>query len=219
MKKTDYNDIAKEYVGFQGKFYQTRKDASREKLFSQINFPVKNKKILEIGVGSGDDLNILFKKSALVYGIDISEEMVRIAKKKYPHLQNLMVNSFEKTSFKDKFFDLVISRFTFHYSEDLDRGFKEMYRILKKNGILLFLVPHPLVDFLVKKDKNYEKSEIIKRSVFADSLYLYYPTHTLSEYLSPFILKNFELQSFQEEVNISDKNRETGFLVIKLKKR
>lgn len=218
-KITDYNDVAADYMKSQEEFYNDKKDVSREKLLDQIDFSLKNKKILELGFGSGDDLAYLHKKGAFVYGIDLSSEMLKLAQIKHPILKNLFVESFEKMSFKNDFFDLVVSRFTLHYSQNLEKGFKEIYRVMKKNGILIFLVPHPLVDFIVKDIKIYEKSEIIKRGVFADRLYLHYPTHTFSDYLSPFVLQHFELLGFYEEVNIADKNRETGFLVLKLRKK
>jgi len=219
LKKTDYDFLAKEYVSSQEEFYKDKKDISRERLFSRIEKPIKGKKILEIGAGAGDDLECLYKAGGEVYGIDISTEMIKLANEKHPHLKNLYVGSFEENKFADDFFDLIVSRFTIHYSNDLDKGFKEAYRVLKSKGVMIFLVPHPLVDFIVKKNKVYEKSEVIRRPVFSEKLFLNYPTHTLSEYLSKFVLDHFDLVSLDEEVNISDKNRETGFLVIKLRKK
>ena len=44
-----------------------------------------NKKVLEVGCGTGELLNIL--KPSVGVGLDISREMVNLARKKYPHFQ------------------------------------------------------------------------------------------------------------------------------------
>jgi len=47
---------------------------------------VKGKKVLDFGCGSGIYAKILTKKGAIVKGFDISEEMLKIAKKDNPTL-------------------------------------------------------------------------------------------------------------------------------------
>ena len=45
---------------------------------------VKNKKILDIGCGTGIYAKILKRRGAKIKGIDISEEMIKIARKENP---------------------------------------------------------------------------------------------------------------------------------------
>lgn len=76
------------------------------------------------------------------YGIDISPEMVKVAKKKYPS-KTLFVGDAEQLPFKDSFFSNVTS---FHLlmhlePENLENIFKEAHRVVKKNGQFIFDVP------------------------------------------------------------------------------
>ncbi len=103
---------------------------------------VKGKKILDLGCGSGIYAKLLTKKGAIVKGFDISPEMIKIAKRENPNL-DLKVGSADKIPFNEQF-DIVLASLVVHYLKDWSVMFKEIRRVLKKGGILIFSTGNPM---------------------------------------------------------------------------
>src|ERR1044071_6427235 len=102
------------------------------------------KDVLCIGVGSGDELKeVLTRKPNRVVGIDLSTQLLDIAKSRFPQVELLQMDMTRMT-LRDDSFDLVYSSLTFHYAKDWDALLAEVGRVLKKNGQLLFSTPHPI---------------------------------------------------------------------------
>ena len=133
--KADYNEIAKYYDEVIGKGFETN-EYIRRKIF---NYNRNVKSILELGCGTGNNL-LTFKKEFSVTGIDISEEMLKIAKKKIPngdfYLQD--IRSFRS----DKKFDLIICLFdTLNHLllfTEWKRLFADVSSHLNKQGLFIF---------------------------------------------------------------------------------
>lgn len=107
-----------------------------------------NIKVLDLGCGTGDFLEKLQKKYKRVAGVDISPEMLKIAQKKYPHLsKNLIRSVAEKLHFEDKSIDIVFIRGALHHFQNPVQSLKEIQRVLKRNGWLIFL--EPCSDFFI----------------------------------------------------------------------
>jgi len=221
-----YNEFADEYLKAQNAFYKNHENTSRQSLYREINFSIANKKLLDIGCGFGKDLAYFEKEGAEVYGIDLSERMIELAKTQNPTLQNLSIQDFNNTNFENNFFDIIISRYALHYSEDLETTFKEIHRILKPKGLLIFLVAHPLLGFVAKKEKIYNKMEIVEIPIYNNTFVVKEPTHTFSDYLNKFVLENFEFLSFYENSDLENASREADFkevvpdfFILKLRKK
>jgi ubiquinone/menaquinone biosynthesis C-methylase UbiE len=212
-KNTNYDKLGENYMKLKNKYYSKHQDKSKRELYNQIDFLLKNKRLLDVGCGFGRDLSYFQKKGAIVYGIDKSKKMILLTRKNYPYIKNLYIQTFEKTDFKDNFFDIIISEWALQYASNINIVIKELYRILKSKGILIFLVTHPISDFLLKNKKCYHKMDIIRKGLFNDKIILKYPTHTFSEYFNDFVLKNFKILSFYE-----DTNNVPEFFILKLKK-
>jgi ubiquinone/menaquinone biosynthesis C-methylase UbiE len=112
------------------------------KLFEQH----KVKRILDLGCGTGRHLVFLAKKAFEVYGIDISEQAIKIAKKwlKEEGLKaKLRVgNIFKKLPYEDGFFDAIICVKTLNHGkiEWIRRCIREMNRVLKKESFVFVTV-------------------------------------------------------------------------------
>jgi len=118
---------------------------------------VKHKKILDFGCGTGIYAKLLTKKGAIVKGFDISKEMIKIAKQENPKL-DLIRGSGYKIPFKEKF-DIVLAALVIDYFKDWDKVFKQIRKVLKKNGFFIFSIGNPVEEC---KKKIKIKGKIIK---------------------------------------------------------
>ncbi len=113
---------------------------------------ISNGKLLDIGCGTGDLLLMLAKrgKCTTLYGIDISPNMVKKAKKNLAGRAVIQYGDAENIPFKSNFFDYVASTEAFHHYENPKRAVKEMHRVLKKGGHLL-LADFSISGWLIRK--------------------------------------------------------------------
>jgi demethylmenaquinone methyltransferase / 2-methoxy-6-polyprenyl-1,4-benzoquinol methylase len=101
--------------------------------------------ILDIATGTGDLAIALVNTGAdSITGIDISEGMLEVGKKKIKekklnHIISLETGNSEFLRFKDNSFDAITVSFGVRNFEHLDIGLKEIYRVLKPGGILAIL--------------------------------------------------------------------------------
>ena len=105
---------------------------------------IKNKSVLSLGCGMGVDSSYLKSLGAdKSVGIDISSELIKIAKENHPECQ-FEVMDMEHLDFPDSSFDFAYSSLAIHYIEDWTQVFKEVYRVLKPNSYFLFSCGHPV---------------------------------------------------------------------------
>jgi ubiquinone/menaquinone biosynthesis C-methylase UbiE len=148
-----YNKTAKEY----------EKKVANLHHFEEENFFLKligkNKIILDMGCGDGRDLKIFSEKNYQVYGIDLSKELLNLAKKKVPNgiLKNMDIR---KLDFKDNFFDGIWSVASLLHLEKKDvlKSLKETNRVLKKGGIMCLCVKKGSNEKLIL-DKRYNSKK------------------------------------------------------------
>lgn len=98
----------------------------------------KLKKVLEIGCGTANYLYLFSQKTkAACFGFDNSEGMINEENKKNPGL-NLEINDLHNDfNYESNTFDLVYSIDVIHYVKDLNHYFKECFRIMNNNGIII----------------------------------------------------------------------------------
>lgn len=98
-------------------------------------------KVLDVACAFGDLLSLLDKNNYDTYGIDISSYALQRAKKNTrAHLTQGDLN--KKLPYKDNFFDAI---FAFDIIEHVDSPYNfllELYRVLKKRGILFVQTPN-----------------------------------------------------------------------------
>jgi len=102
-----------------------------------------SKKILNIGCGTGNHDIYLSDFGYNVYGIDLSEKMISIAKKKATGINNITYKTGDgRTIALNQEFDVVLSLFhTICYQTteiSLIQYLKNAHKHLKKNGLLIF---------------------------------------------------------------------------------
>lgn len=98
--------------------------------------------VLDVGCATGEITALLFKKfrRAQIVGLERSQAMVTIARKRAPWLRTLygVVGEPEALPLADASCDLIFSNLSLQWCFDLDRAFAEFRRVLKPGGALLF---------------------------------------------------------------------------------
>ncbi len=103
------------------------------------------KQILDIATGTGDfAIEALSLNPDKVTGVDISEGMLSVGrekmiKRKLDHKIELLSGDSEELQFEDNMFDAVIVSFGVRNFENLEKGLKDMHRVLKPGGKTVIL--------------------------------------------------------------------------------
>jgi|GEM_PF-3267749 len=105
-------------------------------------FDVKKGKVLDIGCGPGAYEEDLSETGLEIYGVDPSEEMVRIANSKNLLNSRFSAGSIEKLGFEENFFDGVLCIGVLEYLDKIKAGIKETARVVRKGGVAIFTVPN-----------------------------------------------------------------------------
>lgn len=108
---------------------------------------LKGKTVLDLGCGYGKNcIDFINRGAEKVVGTDISEKMLDIATKEnsHPAITYAPLDMNDLGAF-DNTFDLVYSSMAFHYIKDFNKLISNIYRLLNKNGVLLFSQEHPFV--------------------------------------------------------------------------
>lgn len=99
-------------------------------------------KVLDVACGTGDMVLELLRTrhaaSLQVTGVDLSEEMLAIAKRKAPQAEYRLADA-EHLPFGDASFDAVTCAFGVRNFVHLEQGLKEMVRVLKPGGRMAIL--------------------------------------------------------------------------------
>ncbi len=93
--------------------------------------------VLDVACGTGDMVLELKKRGCTVTGIDLSEEMISIAKTKAS--ATYIVGDAEHLPFPDATFDAVTCAFGVRNFVHLEQGLGEMLRVLKPGGKMVIL--------------------------------------------------------------------------------
>jgi ubiquinone/menaquinone biosynthesis C-methylase UbiE len=104
---------------------------------------VKDKRIVDLGCGTGTLARQLARLGAKVTGVDISSEMLKYASKRNEKVEYLKHDIEQKLPYNDKEFDITISIMVFHSIENISNVITESYRILKNNATMIVVIPHP----------------------------------------------------------------------------
>jgi ubiquinone/menaquinone biosynthesis C-methylase UbiE len=107
---------------------------------------VKDLTVLDLGCGAGELCRRIQTMGARqTIGIDISANMLDIARKEIPSGVTFQQKAMEDLDFANETFDLVVSSLAFHYVSDLPKLFENIYKIIKPSGWLLFSIEHPIL--------------------------------------------------------------------------
>jgi demethylmenaquinone methyltransferase/2-methoxy-6-polyprenyl-1,4-benzoquinol methylase len=140
-----FNDIAPRY-DFLNRFLSAGIDVSwRRKALNELK-SLQPKTMLDVATGTGDVAIMAAKmlQPDKIFGIDISEGMLGLGKKKLLNLGltqqiELQTGDSEAINFPDASFDAVTVAFGVRNFEHLEKGLGEIRRVLKPGGKLVVL--------------------------------------------------------------------------------
>jgi len=168
---------------------------------------VKNKKVVDIASGEGYGSNLLASVAKNVIGIDISQETVEHAKRKYKK-DNLvfMQGAADKIPIDANSIDIVISFETIEHHDKHQEMLNEIKRILKHNGMLIISspdklnysdIPQLVNGFHVKElyfeefksiiEKNFSQSIFLNQKLTYSSLIIHHESNSFYEFFGDFI--------------------------------
>ena len=150
--KENYNQIAEE-------FSTTREEVWEEMSFLFNDYVIPSDKILDLGCGNGRFLELLKDKDIDYIGVDFSQKLIEIAKKKYLHPPQVFAKQkfgrarvkFQVADalnlpFPNNYFDKIYTIAVLHHIPSKELRFKflgEVRRVLKPNGLLILTVWKP----------------------------------------------------------------------------
>lgn len=115
---------------------------------SFLNFDNPNKKVLDFACGTGWTSEFLNKLGFDVYGFDIDQEVIKLAKDRVKYDQRINPKNLHYISgdghnlpYKDNFFSRIFCFDSLHHMKDFKKAFQEMYRVLEKGGVAIFVEP------------------------------------------------------------------------------
>ncbi|MCL4493125.1 MAG: class I SAM-dependent methyltransferase [Nitrospirae bacterium] len=105
---------------------------------------ISGKEVLDIACGEGYGSSLLAKRAKGVIGVDISDEAISHAIRKYGNQKNLefRVGSCTDMPCADESFDIVVSFETIEHIAGQKRMLDEVKRVLRKPGILIISSPN-----------------------------------------------------------------------------
>lgn len=159
---------------------------------SQTIQQFNNKKIIEIGCGTGKNTVLLSKVASQVQAIDFSEGMLEKAKNKLRDKNNIRFFSADITKkwpFSNLSHDVILCSLVLEHIENLDFIFSEANRILVKSGEFFINEFHPYYQYQGKKANFQNNGNRIEIESYV---------HDISEFFKSGLNNNFELRFLNE---------------------
>ncbi|WP_214228529.1 bifunctional demethylmenaquinone methyltransferase/2-methoxy-6-polyprenyl-1,4-benzoquinol methylase UbiE [Pedobacter sp. B4-66] len=133
----------------------------RKKAIKELK-SIKPRIMLDVATGTGDfafeAIKILAPEK--IIGVDISEGMLDVARKKInernlQHVFSVQTGDSEGLQFSDDHFDAITVAFGVRNYENLEKGLADMYRVLKPGGKIVILEFSKPRNFPIKQGYNF----------------------------------------------------------------
>jgi ubiquinone/menaquinone biosynthesis C-methylase UbiE len=110
-------------------------------ILKKITPVIKDKKLLDIGIGAGRTTKFLLEISSNYTGIDYTPRSAELAQKKFPAAKILCCDARDLRIFDDAAFEFVLFSFNaidYMIHEDRMKVLSEIHRVLKPGGLFMF---------------------------------------------------------------------------------
>jgi SAM-dependent methyltransferase len=125
--------------------------------------PVNDRDVLDVGCGSGPLSAWLAGQGARVTGLDASPAMIAIARERgLPGATFAVADLGEPLELlHDDAFDFVVASLVMHYLRDWVAPLRELRRVLRPDGALVFSTHHPAADVELAASGDYFATELL----------------------------------------------------------
>lgn len=182
--------------------------------------------VLDIGCGTGISTRELQREDARLFGLDIDEKMIKLAREKNSAAIDYITGPANNMPFDNKQFDAVTAFSAFHWFKDAD-SMAEIRRVLKREGLFFVVNKNEAGGFkdgfravlkrftegdLPDAKKSYKPSEILSTNGFGNVCERIFETDELVtiqqaiEYLQTVSLWNLVSQDRQSEALLALEN-------------
>lgn len=137
LSKKHFDNQAKIYDETNTAYYSKYPKISCRDVAQRLKYS-EYQSLLDIGCGTGYLIDMLQKqKSADYYGLDLSPEMLKVAKNKLSGSVELIEGYSDSLPYKDSSFDVVTCIQSFHHYPKPEKAMAEAYRVLKPGGLYI----------------------------------------------------------------------------------
>lgn len=165
-----FDDKAVDYdVWYKNKMGKFVDDVETKLAFSMFT-PMEGMRVLDVGCGTGNFSIKLAEMGCKVIGIDVSDEMLKIAREKAKEtgldIEFHQMDVYD-ISFNDNEFDVAFSMAAFEFIKEPDKAYNEMFRVLKPEGQLLIGTIHRNSSWgKLYMSKSFQENTIFKYADF-----------------------------------------------------
>jgi ubiquinone/menaquinone biosynthesis C-methylase UbiE len=146
-KSIDYKEETKDKFNKQAKKYDSTNYSKHARgLYDTVLIKLDQfsfNKLLDVGCGTGNLLALIFSKyDVQIAGVDLSPDMLEIARKKLGEKTDLRLGDSEYLPFDDESFDVVICTDSFHHYPHPKNALTEFRRVLHPKGRIIIADPY-----------------------------------------------------------------------------
>ncbi len=205
--KIMFNHIARKY-DFLNRLLSLGNDRCwRRKTVKHIVRLLNGKKpalMLDLATGTGELAKDLLRLNpeATVYGVDIAEDMIKLARQKFSKVKGLVFETGdgERLPFEDDSFEVVTIGFGIRNYNDIDKGLAEAYRVLKRGGVFAVL------ELSVPRNPVYRIFYEMHSGIFIPLVGLIFAGD-----LKAYTYLHDSIKEFVQKVDVVQKMKATGF--------
>lgn len=159
-----------------------------------LKYTPSNKKILDVGCGTGALGEALKKKGNIVYGIDISKKSIEIAKKRLDRVIQIDLETENKLLFKESSFDLIIFGDVLEHFRDPLSVLNNTKSYLKKDGQIIISLPN-IANWEIRLKLLFGKFDYQKEGILDDTHVKFFTLKTAKELIKKAGLKIIKIKA------------------------
>lgn len=128
----------------------------------------ENKNVLDLGCGDGRNMGLLSNLGMNIYGTEITKEICEAVMNRMQQFgirSDIRVGRNNSLPFEDGFFDFIVASASVYYTDigtTFEDNMREIERVLKPGGIIIFSLVHPDSYILNNAEEIHDSHFIIK---------------------------------------------------------
>lgn len=211
INKKGWNDLVKSGKNFSNTSLPEYGPFMRNEEYFHIFSDIGGKKVIELGCAKGSSLKYLLDQGASeVWGIDISEEQIKIAEQEIPNGHFWVSGMETNPGIPENYFDYCLSLYSIGYSSSLGSTLECVSKYLKEDGKFVFCWTHPFFNCLNIKDnsiivdKSYNDESLVNITKGEDKIPMVQYNYKISTIINALIEHGLKIEKIIEDEPISE---------------